>query len=58
MLLIHLQFSPITAIELCSCFKMTNGLMVTSLISFLTVLQLSSEGQLYLGGLIYNPQHA
>ena len=30
MLLIHPQFSPITAIELCSCFKITNGVMVTS----------------------------
>jgi hypothetical protein len=47
MLLIHPQFSPIIAIELCSWFKIPNGLIGTSLSSFLPVLQLSSEG-LYL----------
>jgi hypothetical protein len=31
MLLIHPQFSPITAINLCNCFKITIGLMVKSL---------------------------
>jgi hypothetical protein len=48
MLLIHPQFYPITAIELCSCFKIPIGLMVTSLSSFVLVLQLNSEGRLYL----------
>ena len=61
MLLTHLQFPPITAIELCDCFKISNGLMVTSLSSFLPVLQLSSEDGMYfvmcLSGLIHNPQH-
>lgn len=58
MLLIRPPFSPITAIELCCCFKITNGLMVTSLISFIPVLQLSSKGSLMcLGGLIHHPQH-
>ena len=47
--------APITATELCHChmqpchcFKITNGLMVTSLRSLIPVLQLSSEGRLYL----------
>jgi hypothetical protein len=31
----HLQFSPITAIKLRNCFKVTIGLMVKSLIDFL-----------------------
>uniref|UniRef100_A0A8C7RUT3 Neuregulin C-terminal domain-containing protein n=1 Tax=Oncorhynchus mykiss TaxID=8022 RepID=A0A8C7RUT3_ONCMY len=35
MLLIHPQFSPITAIKLCNCFKVTTGLMVKSLRDFL-----------------------
>ena len=46
MLLIHPQSSPVTAIE--TTFKTTNVLKVTSLSSFIPVLQLSSEGRLYL----------
>ena len=41
MLLIHAQFSPITAIKLCNCFKVTMDLMVKSLGSFLPLQQLS-----------------
>ena len=46
MLLIHPQFSPITAIKL--CFKVTIGFMVKSLSGFLPLRQLSLEGHLYL----------
>jgi hypothetical protein len=48
MLLIHPQFSPITATKLCNCFKITTGLMVKSLSGFLPLRQLSWEGRLYL----------
>ena len=41
MLLIHPQFSPITAIKLCNCFKVTIGIMVKSLSGFLPLRQLS-----------------
>ena len=44
MLLIHAQFSPITAITL---FIVTKGLMGKSLSGFLPLRQLSSEGLLY-----------
>jgi hypothetical protein len=43
MLLINNQFSPITAIKLCNCFKVTIDLMVKSL----PLRQLSSEGRMY-----------
>ena len=39
-MLIHPQFSPITAIKLCNCFKVTIGLMVKSLRSVLPLWQL------------------
>ena len=48
MLLIHPQFSPITAIKLCNCFKVPIGIIVTSLSGFLPLLLLSLEGHLYL----------
>ena len=48
MLLIHLQFSPITAIKLCKCLKITISLMVKSLRGFLPLRQLSQEGCLYI----------
>ena len=41
MLLIHPQFSPVTAIQLFKRFKVIIGLIVTSLISFLPLRQLS-----------------
>ena len=41
MLLIHPQFSPITAIKLCNRFKVTIGLMVKFLSGFLPLRQLS-----------------
>jgi hypothetical protein len=40
-LLIHPQFSPITVVELCNCFKVTIGLMVKSMSGFLPLWQLS-----------------
>jgi hypothetical protein len=40
-LLIHPQCSPITAIKLSNCFKVTIVLMVKSLSSFLPLQQLS-----------------
>ena len=46
MLLIHPQFSPITAIKL--CFKIPIGLMVNSLSGFLPLRKLSWEGRQYL----------
>jgi hypothetical protein len=46
--LIHPQFSPITGIKLCNCFKVTIGFMVKSLRGFLPLQQLSWEGHLYL----------
>ena len=48
LLVIHPQFSPITAIKLSNCFKVTIGLMVKSLSGFLPLRQLSQEGRLYL----------
>ena len=48
MLLINSQFSTITAIKLCNCFKVTIGLMVKTLSSFLPLQHLSWEGRLYL----------
>ena len=47
-MLIHPQFSPITTIKLWNYFKVTIGLMVNSLSSFLPLRQLSSECHLYL----------
>ena len=41
MLLIHPQFSPVTAIKRCNWFKVTIGLMVKSLSGFLPLRQLS-----------------
>ena len=41
MLLIHPQFSPLTAIKLYNCSKVTIGLMVESLSGFLPLRQLS-----------------
>ena len=41
MLLIHPQFSPITAIKLCNSFKVTTGVMIKSLNRFLPLWQLS-----------------
>ena len=41
MLLIDPQFSPITAIKLCNCFKVTIGLIVKFLSGFLPLQQLS-----------------
>ena len=43
MLLIHPQFSAITAIKLCNCFKVIIGITVKSLSSFLPLWQLSNE---------------
>ena len=54
MLLIHPQFSPITAIKLCNCFKVTIDLVVKSLSGFLLLWQLSEKGRLYLcSGWVY-----
>ena len=47
-MLIHPQFSSVTAIKICSCFKVTIALMVKSLSGFLPLRQLSLEGSLYL----------
>ena len=47
MLLIHPQFSPITA-HCTLSFKVTIGLMVKSLSSLLPLRQLSWEGRMYL----------
>ena len=41
LLLIHPQFSPITAIKLFNCFKVTLGLLVKSLSGFLPLRQRS-----------------
>jgi hypothetical protein len=41
MLLIHSQFSPITAIKPGNCFKVTIGFMLKSLSGFLPLRQLS-----------------
>ena len=50
MLLIHPQFSPITAIQLCNCSKVTIGLIVKYMSGFFPLQQLSYEGLLYLCG--------
>ena len=42
MLLIHPQFSHITAIKLCNCFEVAIGLMAKSLNGFLPLRQLST----------------
>ena len=47
MLLIQPQLSPITAIKLCNCFKVTVGLMVKSLSGCFPLRQLCLEGHLY-----------
>ena len=46
--LIHPPLSLITTIKLCNCFKVSIGLMVKSLPSFLPLWQLSKGGHLYL----------
>ena len=46
MFLIPPQFTRITAIKLCNCFKVTIDIMVKSLCGFLPLCQLSLEGRL------------
>ena len=48
MVLIHPQLSPVTAIKLCTCFKVTIALVVKSLSGFFHLCLLSQEGSLYL----------
>ena len=40
-MLLYPQFSPITAIKLCNCFKVTMGLLVEYLNGFLPLQHLS-----------------
>ena len=56
MLLIHPQFSPITAIKLCNYFKVTIGLRVKSLSVFLPLRQVSKDACIFvLTGCIDTP---
>jgi hypothetical protein len=47
MLLIHPKYSPITGIKLCSCFKVTIGLMAKSLSGFLPFRQVRKDACIF-----------